>query len=155
MAYVKKFGKDYYHNRNHVRTKNGAVAAGKGKVRPHHKAGRRAQNKVKNGKMFTKHDAKQAEINRIHNTPNRYQTEAKKVGESPDGCTEVYEWIEDNGHADHVQKRVCHRVKDDDRRPWTMTSPSKAYKSNYDDIFGKSKKRGVAVGHTHEKKVYK
>ena len=162
MAYIKKFTGDHYYGakktKNRVRQKDGSVYAGKGKVRPHHKAALKQQMATKGlkSKDAAAHDHKMAHVNQVHRTPNKYQTEAKKVGESPDGCTEVFQWVEDNGHKDHVQVRTAHRIKDEDRRPWMLESPSKEYKNNYNEIKGFQRKRGAQTGqYSKFKKVYK
>jgi hypothetical protein len=162
MAYIKKYDGNHYYGKKsakgRLRNKDGSVYAGKGKVRPHHKAALKQQmaSKGLKTKHADAHDKKMARVNEVHHTPNKYQTEAKKVGESPDGCTEVYQWVEDNGHKDHVQLRTAHRIKDEDRRPWMMAEPSKEYKENYSQIKGFKKKRGAQTGKYKKfKKVYK
>jgi hypothetical protein len=152
-------GKHHYHDKKKRLTKSGAVDAGKGKVRPHHRKAARNMDKrgLKKGHDADtwKHRRKQAEISRVHQTPNKYQTEAKKVAET--GNSETYEWFEDNGHSDHIQLRRTSVTKQEERLPATFgATSSKKYQENYDDIFGK-KDRGVNVegGIKKFKKTYK
>jgi hypothetical protein len=141
-------GKKHYYDKKKKLRPDGTVNAGVGKKRPHHaKIGKKG---VKN-----EHQRKQAEIDRIHNTPNKYQTPVKKMGETPDGRSEVYEWYEDNGHEDHIQKKTAYRIKDESDMPFMLNPPSKKYQENFTEIFGE-KERGVNVkgGYKKFKKTY-
>jgi len=153
-------GKKYYRDKKKRMTTAGAIDAGKGKVRPHHreaikKMDKRGLKKGEDSDTWT-HRKKQAELSRVPKTPNKYQTEPKKVAET--GNSETYEWFEDNGHADHVQLRRTSVTKQEERLPALFGGGvgNKKYKENWDDIFGK-KKRGVNVegGIKKFKKTYK
>ena len=154
-------GKKHYHDKKKLIRKDGTVHAGEGKRRPHHakigkkdKHTRYSDGRVTGEKIKDAAAVKLSEVHRIHQTPNRYQSEAKLV--SDNGTVETYEWMEDNGHKDHVQVRRMQRIKDEDRLPMQFAGGSEAYKENYNQIFGE-KKRGVQRngGYKKTKKVYK
>jgi hypothetical protein len=164
MAYIKKYdGKDHYYGKKNVRDrkrrKDGSVYEGKGKVRPHHKqAAKAAKERARSQgrKEVTDHDRKTTRQERVHRTPNKYQTEAKKVGTSPCGQFDQYQWLEDNGHKDHLQLRTVNKHKDEDSLPFMLTEPSPEYKKNYNEIKGFKRKRGAQTGKFKKfKKVYK
>ena len=150
----------HYRDKKKVMRKDGTVHAGPGKVRPHHAKigkGNKPNTQFQQGggeKIRHEADRKLAEQTRLHQTPNRYQSEAKKV--SDDGAVETYEWMEDNGHEDHVQVKRVQRIKDEERMPLQFGGGSPKYKKNYDEIFG-NKKRGVERkgGYKKTRKVYK
>ena len=142
-----------YHEKKKRKRKDGTIDAGKGKRRPHHK------DELKGVKGSAdadtqKHRESVARINYIPRTANKYQTTPKKIDETK--STHTYEWLEDNGHKDHVQVRRKEVLKDEDRMPIQLSPPSKEYKENYNEIFDK-KKRGVNVegGYKKFKKTYK
>ena len=91
-------------------TKSATVDAGKGKVRPHHKEvdKRTKQNLKDNPTLMGEKDPnvykerrKKQDANYIPRTPNKYQTQPKVIAE--DATSKTYQWLEDNGHKDHVQ----------------------------------------------------
>ena len=163
MAYIKKYDGDHYYGKKKVgsakRMKDGARYAGEGKVRPHHKQvmkDAKARANSQGRQIVSEHDLKTAAQEQIHQTPNKYQTEAKKVGESPCGNYEQYQWMEDNGHKDHMQLRTLNKRKDEDSMPFMLTEPSPEYKENYNKIKGFKRKRGAQTGQYKKfKKVYK
>lgn len=141
-----------YHEKKKRKRKDGTIDAGEGKRRPHHKDALKGVKK--SSKLETrKHREAVARIGYIPRTANKYQTTPKKVGETK--STHTYEWLEDNGHKDHVQVRRKEVLKDEDRMPIQLSPPSKEYKENYNEIFDK-KKRGVNVegGYKKFKKTY-
>ena len=147
-------GKHYYDKKKIIR-KDGTVHAGAGKVRPHHKEAikeaRRSMKRDGADSTTAKARIKNAELKRLHRTPNRYQSEAVKIAD--DGIHETYQWMEDNGHADHVQMRRTQVLKDEDRMAKTFRGGNEKYKDNFNEIFGK-RKRGVAAGYKKFKKTY-
>ena len=157
-----------------INKKTGRIDAGKGKVRPHHKeVQRRTKQNLKDNPTLVgsnlKHNPdaykerhKRQDANYIPRTPNKYQTQPKVIAE--DSTSKTYQWLEDNGHEDHVQlkkKQVLKGGIDADGHgrgtamvAATITDP--VYQENFKEIFG-NRKRGVSVegGYKKFKKTYK
>jgi len=150
MSKSKDFKK--YHEKKKKLRKDGTIDAGKGKRRPHHKKALKGVKRTGDSGI-DKHRRKQAEISYVPRTANKYQSSPKKVDE--DGNSYTYEWLEDNGHKDHIQKKRTKIFKDMDRMPVTLSPPSQQYKDNYDEIFGE-REMGASTGKIKKfKKKYK
>ena len=154
-------GKQHYHDKPKNIRKDGTIEAGQGKARPHHKEIKKRVDMIdrSTGKKIDEnqyiHRLKEADAKYVPRTPNKYQTQPKKINE--DDTSVTYQWFEDNGHKDHVQKKTKSFVKDMDRQAMvaaTITNPT--YQKNFTEIFGE-KKRGVQVegGYKKFKKTYK
>lgn len=161
-------GKDYHDKPKNIR-KDGTISAGKGKERPHHREIRRRALKSMKGRDGVvggvqgpgvggndtlKNRLKIEKNNYVPHTPNKYQSNIKKLDETSHCAT--YEWYEDNGHKDHLQLRRATVPKEDERCPTTVTTiTTEQYQNNYKEIFG-NRKRGVNVkgGYKKFKKTY-
>ena len=148
-----------------INKKTGAVDPGKGKVRPHHKAARQKaihdskggyheQTQSKLGKDTLEHRVDWNENNYVPRTPNKYQSNFKKVNEGKHEVT--YEWFEDNGHKDHLQYKRKTVIKEGSEPIVMCTITTEEYQKNYKEIFGE-RERGVNVdgGYKKFKKTYK
>jgi len=148
-----------------INKQTGAIDPGKGKTRPHHKealrktlkeskGGYHQDTQSKLGADTLKHRVRQNENDYVPRTPNKYQSNFKKVKESKHEAT--YEWFEDNGHADHLQYKRKTVIKEGSEPVVMCTITTEEYQKNYKEIFGE-RERGVNVdgGFKKFKKVYK